>query len=172
MAKQNISTEFKLPERRVKSTLRNNCDSTMVYKAPVPTSERKVFVAKKGPTFLNVLRYPCTATQPRVARLGCYLCAYGTGLVNLSRIRSDCHCELVPVSGVFGSLLLLKSFTSSTYTVSNISNKAVPTILSTVSSESCTSFTSNSENCSEHWTHMCMTHMAFSFPCLESPFYA
>ena len=58
MAKQNISTEFKLPERRVKSTLRNNCDSTMVYKAPAPTSERKVFVSKKGPTFLNVYAIP------------------------------------------------------------------------------------------------------------------
>ncbi len=58
MAKQNISTEFKLPEKRVNPTLRKSGAATQLYKAPVPSSERKVFVAKKGPTFLNVYAIP------------------------------------------------------------------------------------------------------------------
>jgi hypothetical protein len=58
MAKQNISTECKLPERRVKSTLRKNDAATPLYEATAPVSEGKVFVTKKGPTFLNVYAYP------------------------------------------------------------------------------------------------------------------
>ena len=58
MAKQNISTEYKFPERRAKSTWRKSGAATPLYRATVPTSERKVFVAKKGPTFLNVYAIP------------------------------------------------------------------------------------------------------------------
>jgi uncharacterized membrane protein (DUF485 family) len=58
MAKQNISTEYKFPERRAKSTWRKSGATTPPYRATVPTSERKVFVAKKGPTFLNVYVIP------------------------------------------------------------------------------------------------------------------
>ena len=58
MAKQNISMECKFPERRAKSTWRKSGATTPLYRAIVPTSERKVFVAKKGPTFLNVYAIP------------------------------------------------------------------------------------------------------------------
>ena len=58
MAKQNISTEFKFPESRAKSTWRKSGAATSLYRATVPTSERKVFVTKKGPTFLNVYAIP------------------------------------------------------------------------------------------------------------------
>ena len=58
MAKQNISTEYKFPERSAKSTWSKSGTATPLYRATVPTSERKVFVAKKGPTFLNVYAIP------------------------------------------------------------------------------------------------------------------
>ena len=58
MAKQNISTEFKFPERRVKSTWRKSGAVTPLYRATAPTSERKVTVSKKGPTFLNAYAIP------------------------------------------------------------------------------------------------------------------
>jgi hypothetical protein len=58
MAKQNISTECKLPEKKVQSTLRKSDAATQLYKATAPISERKVFVTKKGPTFLNVYAFP------------------------------------------------------------------------------------------------------------------
>ena len=58
MAKQNISTECKFPESRAKSTWRKSGAATPLYRATVPTSERKVFVAKKGPTFLKVYAIP------------------------------------------------------------------------------------------------------------------
>src|SRR6266496_5861604 len=59
---------------------------------------------RERPHLSESVRYPGTAAQPRVARLGCYLCEYSTRLAYLSRICRDCHCELVPLSGVFGSL--------------------------------------------------------------------
>src|SRR5437773_844436 len=62
---------------------------------------------RERPHLSESVRYPGTAAQPRVARLGCYLCEYCTRLGNLSRICRDCHCELVPLSGVFGSRLQL-----------------------------------------------------------------
>ena len=58
MAKQNISTEFKFPESRAKSTWRKSGAATSLYRATVPTSERKVRGAKKGPTFLKVYAIP------------------------------------------------------------------------------------------------------------------
>src|SRR5438045_9446943 len=58
MAKQNISTDCKFPERSAKSTWSKNGAATPLYRATVPTSERKVSVAKKGPTFLNVYAIP------------------------------------------------------------------------------------------------------------------
>src|SRR2546421_5696675 len=54
--------------------------------------------------------------------------------------------------------------TFSTSTVSKTSNKAVPTILSMVSSSCSSSPTGNSENLSEHWTRICMIRIAFSLP--------
>src|ERR1051326_1002710 len=58
----------------------------------------------------------------------------------------------------------VKSLTPSTCTISKTSSKAVPTMLSTVSSASSTLSTNNSEKLSEHRTLIWMTHMAFSFP--------
>ena len=58
MAKQNISTECKFPERMAKSAWRKSGVATPLYRAALPTSERKVFVTKKGPTFLNVYAIP------------------------------------------------------------------------------------------------------------------
>ena len=58
MAKQNISTEYKFPEKRAKSTWRKSGAATPLYRATASTSERKVFVAKKEPTFLNVYAIP------------------------------------------------------------------------------------------------------------------
>ena len=46
------------PERRAKSTWRKSGVATPLYRAAMPTSERKVFVTKKGPTFLNVYAIP------------------------------------------------------------------------------------------------------------------
>jgi hypothetical protein len=58
MAEQNISTEYKFPERSAKSNWRKSGAVTPLYTATAPTSERKVPVSKKGPTFLNAYAIP------------------------------------------------------------------------------------------------------------------
>ena len=58
MAKQNISIDCKLSEKRAKSSLRKSSAATPLYRATAPFSERRVFVSKKGPTFLNAYAYP------------------------------------------------------------------------------------------------------------------
>jgi len=58
MAKQNISTESMFLDRRAKSTWSKRGTATPLYRATVPTSERKVTVSKKGPTFLNAYAIP------------------------------------------------------------------------------------------------------------------
>ena len=58
MAKQNISTECKFPERMAKSAWRKSGVATPLYRAALPTSERKVRGARKGPTFLKVYAIP------------------------------------------------------------------------------------------------------------------
>ena len=58
MVKQNISMECKVPERRARSIWRKSSAATPVYGATAPATERKVFVAKKGPTFLKVFAFP------------------------------------------------------------------------------------------------------------------
>lgn len=58
MVKQNISMECKIPEKKVGYTSRKSFDTTPVYEASVSTSARKVFRAKKGPTFLKVYAVP------------------------------------------------------------------------------------------------------------------
>jgi hypothetical protein len=63
---------------------------------------------RERPHISESVRFPGTAAQSCVARLGCSLREYSTRLVHLSRIYSDCHCELVPLSGVFESLPQVK----------------------------------------------------------------
>jgi hypothetical protein len=58
MVKQYISMECKFPERRARSTWRKSSAATPVYRTTAPTSKRKVFVIKKGPTFLKVFAFP------------------------------------------------------------------------------------------------------------------
>lgn len=58
MVKQKISMECKFPERRARSTWRKSSAATPVYRTTVSVLERKVFVAKKGPTFLKVYAFP------------------------------------------------------------------------------------------------------------------
>ena len=58
MVKQNISIEYKFSERRARSTWGKSGAATPVYRATAPASERKVFVARKGPTFLKVYAFP------------------------------------------------------------------------------------------------------------------
>jgi hypothetical protein len=58
MAKQNMSMESTFPERRAKSNWSKSGAVTPLYRATAPTSERKVSVSKKGPTFLNAYAIP------------------------------------------------------------------------------------------------------------------
>ena len=58
MVKQNISIERKFPVSNAGSTWKENCVSTPAYRAKALAPERKVFVTKKGPTFLNVYAIP------------------------------------------------------------------------------------------------------------------
>ncbi len=57
-SKMRLSMECKFPERRARSTWRKSGAATPVYRATAPASERKVFVAKKGPAFLKVYAFP------------------------------------------------------------------------------------------------------------------
>ncbi len=58
MVEQNISIECKFPERKARSTWRKSGAAIPVYRATALASERKVFVTKKGPTFLKVYAFP------------------------------------------------------------------------------------------------------------------
>jgi hypothetical protein len=58
MVKQNISAEYKFPERRASSSWRKSGTPTPVYRATASALERKKFVSEKGPTFLKVYAIP------------------------------------------------------------------------------------------------------------------
>jgi hypothetical protein len=58
MAKQNISMEWKFPERRARYISRKSHDTHPVYIASGTTFDRKVLRAPKGPTFLKVYALP------------------------------------------------------------------------------------------------------------------
>ena len=58
MIRQNVSREYKFPQRWERPSWRKSGAATAMYRATAPASERKVFVAKKGPTFLNVYAIP------------------------------------------------------------------------------------------------------------------
>src|SRR6266705_258763 len=58
MIRQNVSREYKFPQRLARPSWRKSGAATAMYRATAPASERKVFVAEKGPTFLKVYAIP------------------------------------------------------------------------------------------------------------------
>ena len=58
MMRQNVSREYKFPQRLARPSWRKSGAATAMYRATAPASERKVFVAEKGPTFLKVYAIP------------------------------------------------------------------------------------------------------------------
>src|SRR6266699_5976477 len=58
MIRQNVSREYKFPQRLARPSWRKSGAATAMYRATASASERKVFVAEKGPTFLKVYAIP------------------------------------------------------------------------------------------------------------------
>jgi hypothetical protein len=58
MVKQNISMEYKFPERRARSSWRKSGTATPVYRTTASALERKKFVSEKGPTLLKMYAIP------------------------------------------------------------------------------------------------------------------
>ena len=58
MMRQNVSREYKFPQSLARPSWRKSGAATAMYRATAPASERKVFVAEKGPTFLKVYAIP------------------------------------------------------------------------------------------------------------------
>jgi hypothetical protein len=60
MIRQNAYREYNIPQTLAKPSWRKSGSeaTTAMYRATAPAKERKVFVARKGPTFLNVFVFP------------------------------------------------------------------------------------------------------------------
>jgi hypothetical protein len=58
MMGQNVSGEYKFSQKGARPSRRKSGAAPAMYRATAPASERKVFVAEKGPTFLKVYAFP------------------------------------------------------------------------------------------------------------------
>jgi hypothetical protein len=60
MIRQNVGREYKIPQTLARASWRKSDGgaATAMYRATAPVKERKVFVARKGPTFLKVFVFP------------------------------------------------------------------------------------------------------------------
>ncbi len=60
MIRQNVGREYRIPQTWARPSWRKSGSgaATAMFRATAPATERKVFVAKKGPTFLKVFVFP------------------------------------------------------------------------------------------------------------------